>query len=539
MPPITIFIWFIAACPIVLLLILLLGFRLPLVKASALSMFFAFATAVIFFKAPLNLLNGEIAKGIWSSLSILIVIFSAILMYEVSRNINAFQTIQQEVTRLIPDKLLQVLAIGWCFTGFLQGPSGFGVPIAVVAPLLIGIGVRPLWAVIIPLIAQSWGSTFGTLGLAWDALVEQTSLATQIYSPLYFQTAYWSALLIGILCFSSGWVICWFYGSWAAIRHGAIAVFILGTVQAVGQLILSQISPTLCAFIPASVALFAVFFIAKLPQYSGTKTPATSIMNDVAVNDVVVMDNNDNHTQKLSIMSATLPYILLVCISLGTLLNPMVYEYLSGFQLAFSFPATETGYGIIIPEVIKYSPITLFLHSGFFIFLATIIALLFYMSKSIIKPTQLMRILHNTLVKSVPASLAVMFLIILSKIMNGSGEIMILAQGTANITGNFYSFFAPFIGGIGAFMSGSNVSSNILFGQFQQSIANVLNANEAVIIAAQTSGAAAGALIDPAKILLGTSTANIAGCEGDVLRKLFKYFLCMVVIMGLIVSYFA
>lgn len=530
--PITVSLWFIAASPIILLLILLLGLRLPLVKASALSLLLAFATSIVFFKTPLSLLNGEIAKGIWNSLSILIVIFPAILMYEVSRRVNAFQIMQREITRLIPDKLLQVLTIGWCFTAFLQGPSGFGVPIAVVAPLLIGIGIRPLWSVIIPLIAQSWGSTFGTLALAWNALVEQTGLATQIGSPIYFETALWSAILIGILCFSSGWVICWFYGAWAAVRHGAIAVFILGTVQAVGQLILSQISPVLCAFIPASMALILAFFIARLPQYSGKKTPTSSILTEIIADDKYEVEN-------MSIARAILPYALLVLISLGVLLNPIAYEYLRNFQISFSFPSAITGYGLIIPEVANYSPLSLLLHSGFFIFLATGISILFYMSKSIIKPSQIVTILHNTLIKSVPASLAVMFLIVLSKIMNGSGEIFIIAQGTANITGDFYTFCAPFIGGIGAFMSGSNVSSNILFGQFQESIAKILGANEALILAAQTSGAAAGALIDPAKILLGTTTANIAGQEGDVLRKLFGYFLCMTVIMGIIVSCFS
>ena len=249
--------------------------------------------------------------------------------------------------------------------------------------------------------------------------------------------------------------------------------------------------------------------------------------------------SNEKQTQQISIIKATLPYTLLVFISLGILLSPSAYEYCSTFQLSFSFPATETGYGIIIPEATNYSPISILLHSGFFIFLATLLSVLFYTPKSLINPTQFSKIIYCTLVKSVPASLAVMLLIVLSKIMNGSGEIIIIAQGTASITGNLYTSCAPFIGGIGAFMSGSNVSSNILFGQFQQSMANILNANEAVILAAQTSGAAAGALIDPAKILLGTTTANIPGSERDVLRKLWKYFLCISIVMGILTFFFA
>ncbi len=537
MIPITLSLWLIAAFPIIFLFICLLILRIPLVKASAISVLLAFVASLLFFQAPLDLLNGEMAKGIWNSFSILIVIFPALLMYEVSCSINAFQSIQSAISRLIPDKLLQVITIGWCFTAFLQGPSGFGVPIAVVAPLLIGIGVRAVWAVIIPLIAQSWGSTFGTLALAWQALVEQTDLINQVNSPLYFETALWSAILIGILCFSSGFVICFFYGSWRAVKHGAIAVTILGGIQALGQIVLSQISPTLCAFIPATLALICSFFIAKLPQYSHNKVVPSRILQE---NEPQQTEKKDaEKTQDVHITHAVIPYVLLVVISLGILLNPFAYDFFKDFQLSFAFPEVSTGYGIMIPATDNYAPLTIFLHSGFFILLATLVSIPVYMSKSLLNNAELKLIIKKTLVKSIPASLAVMFLIVLSKIMNGSGAIYVLAQGTANIAGSSYSFFAPLIGGIGGFMSGSNVSSNILFAQFQEAIAKILQNNEAVILAAQTSGAAAGALIDPAKVLLGTTTANIAGKEGEVLRKLLNYFLVISFIMGVIVLIFA
>ena len=86
--------------------------------------------------------------------------------------------------KLLPNELLLVLAMGWIFESFLQGITGFGVPVAVGAPLLIGIGVKPLWAVIIPLIGQAWGNTFGTLGAAWDSLAMSAGLAVGAVSIL-------------------------------------------------------------------------------------------------------------------------------------------------------------------------------------------------------------------------------------------------------------------------------------------------------------------------------------------------------------------
>ena len=102
--------------------------------------------------------------------------------------------IRDGMRRLLPNELLLVLAMGWIFESFLQGITGFGVPVAVGAPLLIGIGVKPMWAVIIPLLGQSWGNTFGTLAAAWDALVMSAGLSSG--SKEYLITAFWTALFI-------------------------------------------------------------------------------------------------------------------------------------------------------------------------------------------------------------------------------------------------------------------------------------------------------------------------------------------------------
>lgn len=530
--PVTFIFWGIAAFPILLLLILLLKFQISLVKASLASMLVAIITAFIFFKCPIPLIASEIAKGIWNSLSIILVIFPAILMYEVSKEANAFNAIQCCISKLIPDGLIQVLTVGWCFTAFLQGPSGFGVPIAVAAPLLIGIGVKPLWAVVIPMLAQGWGSTFGTLGLAWEALVYQTNLAEQIGSPIYWETAGWAAILIGILCIASGWLICWFYGGLKGVRHGTVAVIILGGIQAGGQLILSQMAPVLCAFIPSTIALFAAFALSKLKRYSGK----TIISSEILTDKECIVDEKEN---TIRLWQAVLPYTLLVVISLVALLTPALNAILGAWKMSFSFPAVETGYGLKILATESYSPLRLLLHSGFFIFFATCITAFFYIKNKVIHPRDIKKFCVNTLKKSLPASLAVIFMIVLSKVMSGSGAIYVLAQGTAAVTGTYYALLTPVVGGLGTFISASNVSSNILFGQFQESMANILGMNEQLFLAAQTSGAAAGSVMDPAKILLGATTAGILGQEAEVLRKLWVFALVIITIMGLIVMAFA
>ena len=147
-----------------------------------------------FYKADFELLASETAKGIWSALPILLIVWTAILLYQVADEAKAFLVIRNGMRKLLPNELLLVLALGWILESFLQGITGFGVPVAVGAPLLIGIGMNPMWAVILPLLGQSWGNTFGTLAAAWDSLASSAGLSAG--SAEYFATAFWASLFL-------------------------------------------------------------------------------------------------------------------------------------------------------------------------------------------------------------------------------------------------------------------------------------------------------------------------------------------------------
>ena len=168
--PVNLFTWIMAFLPIIVLLILMREFNWGATEAAAIGLIITIITGMTVYKADIRLIASESAKGIWSALVILIIVWTAILMYQVGDEAKAFLVIRNGMRKLLPNELLLVMAMGWIFVSFLQGITGFGVPVAVGAPLLIGIGVSPLWAVIIPLLGQAWGNTFGTLAAARDAL---------------------------------------------------------------------------------------------------------------------------------------------------------------------------------------------------------------------------------------------------------------------------------------------------------------------------------------------------------------------------------
>ena len=208
--------WIMAFLPIIALLVLMIKFNWGATEAAAVGLVITIVTGLAVYKADIKLIASESAKGIWSALIILIIVWTAILMYQVGDEAKAFLVIRNGMGKLLPNELLLVMAIGWIFVSFLQGITGFGVPVAVGAPLLIGIGVSPMWAVIIPLLGQSWGNTFGTLAAAWDSLTMSAGLSAG--SQEYFLAAFWTALFLLFWDFVTGLAICWFYGKGKAVK---------------------------------------------------------------------------------------------------------------------------------------------------------------------------------------------------------------------------------------------------------------------------------------------------------------------------------
>ena len=150
--PVNLFMWVLACLPIIVLLVLMIRFQWGATDAAPIGLAITVFTGIVFYKADLKVIVSEGSKGIWNALTILIIVWTAVLLYQVGNETHAFLVIRDGMRKLLPNELLLILAMGWIFESFLQGITGFGVPVAVGAPLLIGIGVKPMWAVIIPLL---------------------------------------------------------------------------------------------------------------------------------------------------------------------------------------------------------------------------------------------------------------------------------------------------------------------------------------------------------------------------------------------------
>jgi lactate permease len=525
--PLNLLMWGMAALPIVVLLILMVGLQWGATKAAPVGLVIAIFTGLVFYQADLSLIGYEALKGLWSSFVVLIVVWPAILLYEVVTKAKAFVVFRQGLQKITPNELIQVIALGWVFISFLQGITGFGVPVAVGAALLVGIRVKPVAAVVIALIGHAWANTFGTLAVAWDALALQTSLVAG--SEMYFQAALWAAIFIWIWNLIAGLSIAYIYGKMEAVKKGLPAILIISLIHGGGQLFLSQINPTLAAFVPASVALIVVFALSRTKRY-GEKWK----LEDSAIMDREAIENTEeeNIPEDMSVHQAFIPYYVLTAITLFVLVIPPIKNFLGQLTLGFSFPETSTGYGFVNGAVDKFSSFAPFTHAGVFLILSSIIGFLFYYSNGWVKKHDANDILKLSFQKTAPSAVAVVGFILMSRMMSGTGQTVILAEGIAETFDVYYAMLSPVVGMLGSFMTSSNMASNILFGEFQLTTASILDLNTATILGSQTAGGTIGNTLSPGNIILGTTTAGIIGKEGIVLKKVLPISLVTALIVG-------
>lgn len=540
--------WLGAVFPILFLFLMMSIFHMKTERAAFLGIICAVISALVIGKSTPQIVTMDLGKGAFSALNILIVIWPAVFLYEMMEFAGVFQSIKQMLQKKTQDELVMVLLICWLFSSFLQGITGFGVPVAVCAPILIALGVQPLWSVIITLLGHAWANTYGTFALAWDALIAQSE------TQKIFETKLLAGLLLLGVNLAGAILISWLYGKGKALRHILPFLIIISLVQGGGQLIVSFTNSTIAAFIPTTLALVVGWFMLSTGFYTKSWKMDSKLMvrqgkederNKIAHTEQLASGDKTNKTELLvneelekSITNgqAIFPFIILAVISVIILLIKPVHEVMNQLVFALSFPQIETGRGFIVEATDSYGAIHIFTHAGFVLLLTVIITLLLYLQKGYLDKQKMQSVVTATLKKIIPTSLGILFLIVMSQVLKGSGIMQLIAQGVTQVTGKYYSFAVPFLGLLGAFVTSSNTSSNILLGSFQKTAADMISVNEAAILAAQTAGGAIGTVVGPSTILLGTTTAGCEGKEGEVLRFMLPIVLVEAAIVGLMIT---
>jgi lactate permease len=521
--------------PIITVAIFLVGLRWPASRAMPLSYAVAALLALLVWQVPGLQVAAATINGLIVAFTLLYIIFGAILLLNTLQESGAIKTIRQGFTDITPDRRVQVIIIAWLFGSFIEGSAGFGTPAAVAVPLLVGLGFPGMAAVTAGMIIQSTPVSFGALGTPILVGVN-TGLSAEPAIAEYaagLGFAEWTDFLafiglkVAVLHAIAGTLIplilvsfmTRFFGASRSLADGlrvwpfAIFAALAMTIPyfAAGYFL----GPEFPALIGSVVGLVIVVaaartgFLVPRPEeaweFDRKENWPAEWTGTIAVTDVA-------HGGSMGLIRAWLPYGVVALLLLSSRLVDPFRVFLQGWVV--SWPEIF-GTSITASFQPLYLPGTLF-----------IVASLITMALHRIPGDRYVKAWSTSFKASASASVALVFTVPMVQVFLNSGGggagydqmPIVLADGVAAVAGGAWPIFAPFIGGIGAAVAGSNTVSNMMFSLFQFGMGERIGVDPTWIVALQAIGGAAGNMICVHNVVAASAVVGLLGREGSVIR---------------------
>ncbi len=516
--PLNILNWTLALSPVLVLLggILLRGWKTS--KAGAFSWFVAVFIAWRFFNCDARLLALANSKGMSLALYVLLIIWSAIFLYNVVEGAGAIKVISGAMQRVSEDGLVQCLLLAWCFSSLLQGIAGFGVPVAVVAPIMVEMGFNPAIAVSACLVGHSWSISFGSMGSSYNSIQLVTGIPGEVIGPCM-------AMVFSVAIFSTGFAVSHIYAGAKGLKKGLPLVLLVGTVMSFALWFMNRIGIAQLATLMAGAGGCLVLGVWALIHREGQSCPKLGRAVETGETEMVFG-------------RAASPYFAVIFLTLFSQL-PGLKKALAPYSIGLDYPAVQTGMGYAVAAIAKYSKIQLFSHPAPILFLSALFGCWVYGRKKGALSRGYGKMMADsaraTVQKCVPTTVGIVTMVMMALVMSDSGMTNLIARGVAGLFGKIYPIASPFVGALGTFITGSNTNSNIMFGVLQYDTALLLGESGVLLAAAQSVGGSLGVSISPSTIMMGTSNVGIGGRESEIMGKTIRYCLASIALVGVFV----
>ena len=517
-----------ASLPILVLLATLLGLKWSAPKAGAASLLTAALLALVAFGADSTLLAISGAKGLSLSFFVLTIIWAAVLLYNLIDRTGGIEVIGATMTRFVGGPLAQALVVGWAFSGFMQGVAGFGVPVAVVAPLLVLMGFRPAKAAAIVLIGHAWAVTFGSMGSSYYTIQLVTGIPGKEIAPHM-------AAMFALPIVVTGFAVAHIEGGLPAVRRGTPAILVIGGVMAVAVWLAALLGvPQLGSIVPGLVGAGVGWLLTQTPLLKEPPRPAPD--RDLVTDPAAAPAGDANEPGKRGAPGfhlAFLPYYLLILLSILSQV-PYIKSATADLLWGLNYPAMETAKGFVVEAETAYAKIRLLRHPAPLIVMALGFSYLAYALAGRGRRGALAAAAKTTYSQCVATSVGIATMVMMALIMTDTGMTALLGRSVAAGTGVVFPVFSPFVGVLGTFMTGSNTNSNVMFGALQMESAKALGLSAVTIASVQSIGGSLASSIAPAKVLVGTAIVGLSGRENEVMRRTIPYCLGIVLLVGIL-----
>lgn len=521
----------IAALPIAFFFLALIKLKLKGHIAATLTVGIALLVALFLYRMPIDRALAAVVYGFFYGLwPIAWIIIAAVFVYQISVKTGQFDIIRSSILSITPDQRLQMLIVGFCFGAFLEGAAGFGAPVAITAALLVGLGFNPLYAAGLCLIVNTAPVAFGAMGIPIIVAGQVTGLDSfeigqMVGRQLPFLTI---IVLFWIMAIMDGW---------RGIKETWPAVVVAGGSFALAQYLSSNfLGPELPDIISSLVSLVCLTLFLRVWQ------PKRLFRFDNAEGAVVDQTLVQQHYALGQIIRAWMLFIFLTATVTLWSIPPFKALFAQGGSLydwVFSIPVPflDKLVAKMPPVVANITPyvavfkLDWFSATGTAIMVAAIASVIYLR----MKPKDALTTLAETLKALMLPIYSIGMVLAFAFISNYSGLSATLALALAH-TGSAFTFFSPFLGWLGVFLTGSDTSSNALFAALQATTAQQIGVSDVLLVAANTTGGVTGKMISPQSIAIACAAVGLVGKESDLFRFTVKHSLIFTCMVGVITT---
>ena len=523
----------VSVIPIVLLIVLMMGFKVSGYKSAMVTLVVTILLAL--FAAPAMGIIPEKYTGasifgitLWSVIEgflkacfpIILIIICAIFSYNILCETKEIETIKTQSIQMTSDKGLLVLLLTWGLGGVLEGMAGFGTAVAIPAAILIGLGFKPMFSAVICLIANTVAVGFGAVGLPATTLANQVA-AEGVASPeMLCEVATFIIIQLALMFYITPFLILMMTDRKKIVKNISLALFV-GTFSIIVQFCCAHfIGPETPAILGSVAAIVAMLIYNKL--FIRDESPADEVK-------VEKKKFGLNKTLKAWSVYGLIIFFILISSKIVPAINTLLN---SNLVTQFDLP--------VIGNTFKFGWLS---NAGLMIFLGAVIGGLIQG----LSFGKLMKILAKTTINLQKTVVTICCLVAMAMLMNNTGMTNDIAKGLVALTGAAFPFFAPLIGSIGTFVTGSATNANILFGKLQATAASDLglvhqstffgvSGNETNwLAAANCAGSEGGKLLSPQSIAIATAACDMEGQDGDIMRKTMPFAIFWILMNGLMV----
>lgn len=507
----------VASVPILFIFWALIIKKMKGYKASLLATSIAILIAIFVYGMPVNLALLSTANGaLYGLFPIGWIVITAVFLFNITVKSGQFEIIKHFMASITSDRRLQALLIAFSFGSFLEGTAGFGAPVAITAAMLVGLGFNPLYAAGICLIANTAPVAFGAIGTPITVASAVTSIPEMAISQLVGRT-------LPILSILLPFYLVVLMAGIKKTREVVPAILVSGISFAFLQWFSSNyLGPALPDVIAGigsiiSLVVFLKFWKPKKIWRFENEPPPT-----------LNLDHNYTNGQ---VIKAWSPFILLTIMIIAWGLQPVKDLFNSFAQLQFEFPGLHNVIldknGKAIPHIYKFNYLSA---SGTAILISALISIPLVG----LKFSEGIKLFFTTLKQLRFPLITIASVLGFAYIVNDSGITITLAQALA-ATGFLFPFFAPVLGWLGVFITGSDTSANALFGKLQATTATSIGVDPVVTVAANVSGGVVGKMISPQSIAVAAAAGHLVGRESELFRFTVKHSFIMLIFICFLV----